>query len=90
MPRELPAAALAALLAAGCASPKPVMTVRTVVSPCPAALPAPRCPVWPATPPRTLLDLEAALAQGKAAHAACAATIQAWQAVHQACLEDTP
>ena len=85
MPRRLLLAACAALVA-GCAA-KPVQTVRTVVEVCPAELPRVPCPDWPAGAPATLLDLEAAHAQGKAAHAACRAALEAFRTARQGCLK---
>ena len=89
MPRRLllAATALAAAFVAGCAA-KPVQTVRTVVEVCPAELPRVPCPDWPAGAPATLLDLEAAHAQGKAAHAACQAAVGAWRAARRACAKE--
>ena len=84
MSRRLLLAGAVALSVSGCA-PAPVATVRTVVERCPTELPLVPCPPWPADAPRTLLDLEQAYAEGKAAHAACRAALDATTEAWAAC-----
>ena len=82
--RLLPAALV---LLTGCAATAPTTLTRTVVERCPSTLPTESCPAWPPGEPGTLLDLEAGYAKGKAAHAACAATLAAWRAAFEGCEE---
>ena len=80
--RLLAAGALAAVLT-GCQT-TPVATVRTVVEICPSTLPEVGCPAWPPAA-TTLIELEEAHARGKAAHAQCAAALEAVEGAHAAC-----